>query len=154
MNPIGSRFQGHVVVGDVKGEDRINDTHSCLIDLLRIGMLSGGSINQEKYDGIVCVHVVGVQMTFYIVSLMASGVYVMLEICSITLPKDFTEIRSYIANMDDLFPVMQYYNRCSNTTNKASIDIHCRQMMSSPVFKIITDNGKDRKRLCTIVYNH
>ncbi|KAI8877587.1 hypothetical protein K501DRAFT_159736, partial [Backusella circina FSU 941] len=112
-----SCFIGPAVVGDVKGEDRKEDTHSCLVDLIRIGILSGASINSNKYNGVIGVHVVGVQITFYIISLMSCGFYVMMEICSIALPKDLTELRSYVANMDELLPVIDYYSKCTSDSN-------------------------------------
>ncbi|CEP15131.1 hypothetical protein [Parasitella parasitica] len=106
---VGSQFEGPVVVGDVEGEDRKSDTNPCLLDLIRIGILSG-------YDGVIGVHVVGVQQTCYIVSLMGCGVYIMLELCTITLPKDFTEIRSHRSNHEELkkndeFPHIQDHYR-------------------------------------------
>jgi hypothetical protein len=92
------------VVGGVKGEDRKENTHPCLVDLIRIGIISGSSIHCNKYDGVIGVHIVGVQMTFYIISLMSCGLYV---------------------------------------------------MMNSAAFGILIDsNGKSRKQICNIVYNH
>lgn len=151
---VGSKFEGPAVVGDVKGEDRKCDINSCLIDLIRIGILSGESINENGYDGVIGIHVVGIQMTCYVISLMAPGFYVMLEICTISLPKDFTEIRSYIAHMEDLLPVIKSYHKCINVTNKDLIMKQSRKMMNSSTFKVITDNGRDRKRPCSIVFNH
>lgn len=149
-----SQLEGPAVIGDVKGEDRKSDTNPCLIDLIRIGMLAGESINENGYSGVIGVHVVGVQLTFYVVSLMATGVYVMLEISTISLPKDFTEIRSYIAHMEDILPVLYCYDECTNVSNKDRIEATSRKMMDSTTFKIICESGKDRKRQCNIVYNH
>ena len=52
---------------------------------------------------------VGLQVTFYICTVLADQFYVMMEICSITLPKDLTKILSHFANIGDLCPVIQYY---------------------------------------------
>ncbi|KAI9280777.1 hypothetical protein BY458DRAFT_469839 [Sporodiniella umbellata] len=89
-----SNFCGPLLVENIKGEDHKEDIHDCLVDLIHIGKISGSSINENEYDGIVGVHVVGLQLTLYITTLMANGIYVMLEICSVTLPRDFTEMRS------------------------------------------------------------
>lgn len=130
-------------------EDRISDIHPCLLDLVRIGVLS---INENDYDGVVGVLVIGLQMTFFITTVMAPGCYIMLEICSVALPKDFTQIRSYIAQMEDLLPVFQY---CDSCTYKSGInEENKRSMMDSSVFEIIASTRKNRKRLCNIVYNH
>lgn len=84
---VGSQFEGPAVVGDVKGEDRKSDTNPCLLDLIRIGILSGESINENGYDGVIGVHVVGVQLTCYIVSLMGCGVYIMLDFVLLLCPR-------------------------------------------------------------------
>ncbi|KAG1085726.1 hypothetical protein G6F42_021274 [Rhizopus arrhizus] len=93
---VNSYYSGPCVVGDIKGCDRQEDSHDCLVDLIRIGMVSADSINKNEYDGVIGVHVVGLQVTFYITTLMANGIYVMMEICSVTLPRDATELRSYL----------------------------------------------------------
>lgn len=42
-------------------------------DTYSIGMVSVGSINKNEYDGVVGVHVVGLQVTFYNTTLMAKS---------------------------------------------------------------------------------
>ncbi|KAG2197605.1 hypothetical protein INT47_006668 [Mucor saturninus] len=150
----GSQLKGPGIIGEVKGEDRKDDKHPCLLDMVRIEVLSGESINQNSYDGVIGILAIGLQTTFFITSLMAPGCYVMLEICSITLPKDFTEIRSYVANMDDLLPVLHYYPSCSNHSDDDFLQTNKRSMMDSSMFEIVANSGKSRKRLCNIVYSH
>ncbi|KAI9266238.1 hypothetical protein EDC94DRAFT_657783 [Helicostylum pulchrum] len=75
----------------------------------------------------------------------------MLEICTIALPKDFTEIRSYVANMEDLLPVLHYHTKCTDTSNKDAIKNNTRKMMDSSTLKIIADYGKGRKSPCTMI---
>ncbi|KAL0136068.1 hypothetical protein V8B55DRAFT_1552670 [Mucor lusitanicus] len=47
---------------------------------------------------------------------MATDIYAMLELCSVTLPRDLTEIRSYVANMEDLLQVIHYYASCTESS--------------------------------------
>lgn len=56
-----SYCNGPCIVGDVKGEDRKDNNHDYLVDLIHIGMLSGDSINKNEYNG---AHVVGLQLTY------------------------------------------------------------------------------------------
>lgn len=78
---------------------------------------------------------------------------VMLEVCSIRSPKDFTEMRSYIVVTEDLLPVLQYYSSCSNRFSN-DLEAHKRSMMDEYVFDIIANTAKNRKRQCNIVYDH
>ncbi|KAI8639934.1 hypothetical protein BD408DRAFT_348967, partial [Parasitella parasitica] len=79
---------------------------------------------------------------------------IMLEICSITLPKDFAKMRSYVANMDDLLPVLHYYASCANHSDDDSLQTNKRSMMDSSIFEIVANSKKNRKRPYSIVYNH
>lgn len=151
---ISSNYNGPTVVGDIKGENRKEDAHDCLVDLIRIGMVSGNSINNNKYDGVIGAHIVGLQLTFYFTTLMANGIYVMLEICSVSLPRDFTEMRSYIAVMEDLLPVIHYYNYCTACSDIKWLNHNKKDMLNESLFLSIISCGKSKKRQCSIVFNH
>ncbi|KAI8071853.1 hypothetical protein BDF21DRAFT_401159 [Thamnidium elegans] len=98
---INSNWTGPIIVGEVKGEDQKDDKYICLLDLIVIG-----------------IHIVALQVTFYIITLVADGFYVMMEICSIPLPRDTTELRSYITNFDDFLTVLQYSSKCKVSNDK------------------------------------
>jgi hypothetical protein len=67
---------------EVKGEDKKDDLYMCLMDLYRISPLSPESINHNNYKGIIGIQVIGMQVTFYISTLLSKQFYVMIEICS------------------------------------------------------------------------
>lgn len=94
------------------------------MDLYRISSLSLESINHNNYKGIIGIQVIGMQVTFYISTLLSKQFYVMMEICSITLPKDLTEIMSYFANVSDLLPVSQYYENSFELINSVVSESH------------------------------
>ncbi|KAG2231334.1 hypothetical protein INT48_006546 [Thamnidium elegans] len=87
---INSNWTGPIIVGEVKGEDQKDDKYICFV---------------------IGIHIVALQVTFYIITLVADGFYVMMEICSIPLPRDTTELRSYITNFDDFLTVLQYSSK-------------------------------------------
>jgi hypothetical protein len=145
-----SNWVGPVLVGEVKGEDKKDDVYVCLMDLYRIGSLSMESINHNNCKGVIGIQVIGMQLTFYISTLLSKRFYVMMEICSITLPKDLTEIMSYFANVSDLLPVLQYYE---NSFELNSSVISESRMDTFDAKKIVC-SSKDRKRKCPVVLNH
>lgn len=151
----GPYFSGPTLIGEVKGEDRKGDAHDCLIDLMKIGLLSGRSINQHNYHGIIGVHVVGPQVTFYLTTLMEKGVYMMMEICSIQMPRDSTQLVPFVSTMSDLLPVISY----SEIISSNSLEEHCYQDQKKPMleeeqFLELINCSKSSKRLCTIRFNH
>jgi hypothetical protein len=116
-------------------------------------MISGESINKNHYNGVVGVHVVGLQVTFYIITLMANGIYVMLEICSVTLPRDFTEPISYIATMEDILLVIHYYNQCSPSPDPSWFEQNKKKMLHESLFLNMMNCGKSKKKPCNIVFS-
>lgn len=137
-----------MLVREVKGEGRKDDVYMCWMDLYRISSLSMESINYNRYKGIIGIQVIGMQATFYISTLLSKGFYVMMEICSITLPKGLTEILSYFANLSDLLPVIQCYKNCFELVNNVISESH----MNTFDAKKIICTSKHRK--CPVVLNH
>ncbi|CAO3638009.1 unnamed protein product [Mucor fragilis] len=87
-NLAGTNWGSLTMVGEVKGEDQKEDKRVCLLDLIRIGCISAAEIKDALLEGVIGVHVVGLQMTFYITSLVADHIYAMTEICSFAIPRD------------------------------------------------------------------
>ncbi|KAI7900898.1 uncharacterized protein BX663DRAFT_562621 [Cokeromyces recurvatus] len=98
-------WNGPVTVGEVKGEDTKDDIYATLLDLIRIGRFSKQSIDNNFYEGLIGVHTVGLTVTVYYTCLLDSGLYVMIEICTISMPRDTTQLRAYVAACEDLLSV-------------------------------------------------
>lgn len=153
-NLMGSNWTGPTIVGEVKGEDQKDDKYICLLDLIRIGCISVDSINHNLYDGVIGVHIVGLQVSFYITTLVADGLYIMMELCSLTLPRDATQLKCYATNFDDLLTVLQYSEKCVVTSNQEKLKEMAVEGIVTPEFSRIISVSKDRKRECPIVYHH
>lgn len=109
---VESQFKNIICVGEVKGEDRIADDHSTLSDLMKVGCFSKDAIDKYGNKGILGVHVVGLQVAFYVTTLIAEGLYVMLKFCSIRLPSCIYDMKGFIANVEDFIPVKNVYKEC------------------------------------------
>ncbi|GAA5799946.1 hypothetical protein HPULCUR_005367 [Helicostylum pulchrum] len=142
------------MVGEVKGEDQKDDKYICLLDLVRIGCISVDTVNLNLYDGVIGIHVVALQATFFFTTLVADGFYVMLEICTIPLPRDVTELRSYITYFDDLLTVIQYSSKCEVCSDKKTLESMTARKISTPEFDRVITSSRNRRRECPIVYHH
>ncbi|CEP16498.1 hypothetical protein [Parasitella parasitica] len=148
---VGSNWIGPVLIGEVKGEDQRDDKYICLLDLIRIGSASVNSINFNLYEAVLGVHIVGLQTTFYITTLQASGLYIMLEICTLTLPRDATELRSYLANADELLTAAQYASHCKVSNNKERLQSMSAATISTPEFERFIASSRDRQRESSLI---
>lgn len=54
-----AKFDSPYCIGEVKGEDHINDNYLSAVDLARIGLMSKYSIDKYHHKGIIGVHVIG-----------------------------------------------------------------------------------------------
>jgi hypothetical protein len=54
---VDSKFDYPISVGEVKGEDRKEDTHAALCDLIKIGCFSN-----EAIDEVLCKEILGIQV--------------------------------------------------------------------------------------------
>lgn len=151
---VGSNWTGPTIVGEVKGEDQKDDKYVCLLDLIRIGSISVDAINLNLYDAVIGIHIVALQVTFYVTTLVADGFYVMMEICSIPLPRDVTELRSYVTNFDELLTVLQYSGKCKVSSNKEKLQNMTVLGINTPEFDRFIASSRDRRRECPIIYHH
>lgn len=142
------------MVGEVKGEDQKEDKRVCLLDLIRIGCISAAEIKDVLLEGVIGVHIVGLQMTFYITSLVADHIYAMTEICSFAIPRDQSELRYYTIHIDDIYNVLQYSQKCVPAVNKEDLKKKAAAPLNTPEFERFLSITKDRKRKCPIVYHH
>ncbi|KAG1084443.1 hypothetical protein G6F42_021781 [Rhizopus arrhizus] len=53
---------------------------------------------------------VNTTVSIYIISLVSPGFYIMLEVCSFVIPRDLTQLRSFLAVAEDLLPIKKLYN--------------------------------------------
>ncbi|KAI8638747.1 hypothetical protein BD408DRAFT_372876 [Parasitella parasitica] len=149
-----SNWISATIVGEVKGEDVKDDKHICIKDLIRIGFISVTAINQNLYDGVIGIQIVGLQVTFFITTLIADGFYVMMEICSLTLPRDATELMPYSTSFDDLLVALEYADKCVVTKEKEKLKEMACSGITTPEFARFLSVSKDRTRECPIVYHH
>ncbi|RCH88294.1 hypothetical protein CU098_009011, partial [Rhizopus stolonifer] len=112
MTLVDTQFENIICVGEVKGEDKISDNHATFCDLMKIGCFSKEAIDAYSNYGILGIHVVGFQVTIYVTILLAEGLYVMQEICSVRLPTSRYDMKSFVANIDDLLPIKIVYKKC------------------------------------------
>lgn len=75
----------------------------------------------------------------------------MLEVASVSLPSTLNQMKSFVANVEDLLPIKAIYKECMAEDNR---DLYLKKTGAD--YKIILEfikKGKDRKRHCTFVLN-
>ncbi|KAG0733325.1 hypothetical protein G6F62_013419 [Rhizopus arrhizus] len=78
-------------------------------DLICLGVLSKNSIDQHDLQGYLTIQVVGFQMIVFLTTLLAHGLYVMVEVGNITIPASIREIPQYPTNSDDIISILECF---------------------------------------------
>ncbi|KAG2202307.1 hypothetical protein INT47_010755 [Mucor saturninus] len=91
---------GPMPVGKITGENVKDDMHTSLLDLIRIGWFLKQSIDINHFKGIIVLTVI-----VYFICLLDYGLYPMIEICIINMPRDATQLRQYATVCENLLPV-------------------------------------------------
>ncbi|KAL7319923.1 phosphatidylserine decarboxylase [Mucor circinelloides] len=147
-------WNGPVTVGEVKGEDAKDDIYATLLDLIRIGRFSKQSIDSNFYERVIGIHAVDLIVTVYYTCLLDSGLYVMIEICTISMPRGATQLRLYVAACEDLLSVHHFYkNHCQLANDIDSLKSNVRAGMSEEIFRELANSTKNRKRPCPFTVN-
>ncbi|KAL9538838.1 hypothetical protein MBANPS3_010640 [Mucor bainieri] len=88
---VDSNLEGPVCVGEVKGEDRINDTYLCAYDVIKIASFSKEAIDTKEYQA------------------------------SISIPSSIHDMKAFIANLEDILPLRAMYKKCIQNNNKVQL---------------------------------
>jgi hypothetical protein len=70
------------------------------------------------------------------------------------MPRDATQLRSYVATCEDLLPVHNLYkNHCQLSNDIDNLKSNMRAGLSEEMFRDIISSTKDRKRPCPFTVN-
>lgn len=93
-------------------------------------------------------------MTVYYTCLLDSGLYVMIEICRISMPRDATQLRLFVAVCEGLSPVQYLYKKhCRLSNDLDNLKSKMRVGVSDKIFSEIVGGMKNRKRPCPVLVN-
>ncbi|CAO3593644.1 unnamed protein product [Absidia cylindrospora] len=107
--------------------------------------------------GIVAFQAVGRDATFYLVKLIASGLYVMYELGSFTVPGSIHQILTLPGYFDDIiFILSMYQTHCIQMTPSQveKAKTMKRPTLLTPQFDSILTTTRSNKRLCITRRTH
>ncbi|CAO3601480.1 unnamed protein product [Absidia cylindrospora] len=141
---------------DVKCYGEAKNHHGLSKDLIRLGVFSKNSIDLGKLKGVLSFQAVGPQVTFYIANLMPDGLYVMIEIVYIEVPRSLRELASYLVHLDDVLNVVNaFHDECGDADTveeEAMIEAKKRPTMTTPEMLRAVETTRSRKRQCITAY--
>lgn len=142
------------------------DNRSAAIDLVRLCVFGKDNIDVHKADKVLLFHVIGKEFnntvsyqyndcflgckaTFYIETLCDEGLYVVVELCSVTLPSSLKEFPTLIENLDNLLDVYLTLKTVNCNLDQSEWEANRRDTLDTPSFRAAMSKSK-RHRICLV----
>ncbi|KAI8339819.1 hypothetical protein BD560DRAFT_450781 [Blakeslea trispora] len=128
------------VVGEVKpsGTSKVGVEW----DVLRLGVFGRQILSRGGVDAVVCFHVVGKQLKFYIMT-KAKNVFLMNHIETITLPFFYSDLKTFPSQLNSIFNIMHIYEQfCKPNPSSSPLPT---PFPSFEMYKNIYANNKKQK---------
>ncbi|KAJ8662538.1 hypothetical protein O0I10_001499 [Lichtheimia ornata] len=118
------------------------DNRSAAIDLVRLCVFGKDNIDVHKADKILLFHVIGCKVTFYVETLYDEGLYVVAELCTVTLPSSLKEFAALTENVDNLLDVYLTMKTVSCNLDQCKWEANRRDTLDTPSFRAAMSKSK------------
>ncbi|CAO0799915.1 unnamed protein product [Mucor circinelloides] len=126
---------------EVKPLDVQSNPELAFIDLVRLGTFARSLMLRKSNRKVLVIQCVGYTMVFYLVSEHSDGITQMVEILTIDVPKEITEIGGLLQKIDDLKRLFLLYDHQLEPRY-----INVRALEDDPALTMETINPKRRKK--------
>ncbi|SAL99042.1 hypothetical protein [Absidia glauca] len=150
----GSTWVSNQGFGEVKSAIQGGNNHSICRDLLRVGMFCKDALDAQNMEGVLGIQVIGRMVTFYVLVLPSTGLYVMYELETIRIPSCMDDVTKLIMDMPRICRVLDAFNRICKPSVHQAIPSRHRSTITTSAFNDIFSPSKDRKRSCHLKYRH
>ncbi|SAL96970.1 hypothetical protein [Absidia glauca] len=89
-------FGASLGYGEVKVARQRTDHHALCHDLLRLGIMTKDTLDQNKLEGALSFQIHGFHVSFFMTSLRHDGLYIMQEIGEVTFPRSLEELATFV----------------------------------------------------------
>ncbi|KAG2214070.1 hypothetical protein INT45_006476 [Circinella minor] len=151
VSKLDGRFFGSTLgYIEVKSIKESHNKYAISKDLARIGILSKNALDVTGNLGCLGIQVNGLNMNFYITTLLSDGLYVMFEICTIDIPSSLQSLQGFLGYLDELLIILDCFdNWCvPESTMPIQKTSRKRKTLDDMGFDIILSRSKNNKRRC------
>ncbi|CAO3691106.1 unnamed protein product [Umbelopsis ramanniana] len=150
----GTTWESNHAYGEVKPAALGGSHYAICQDLLRVGMFCKNALDAQNMEGVLGIQVIGRMVTFYVLVLPSTGLYVMYELQKIKIPSCLDDLTKLIVDMPRICRVLETFNRiCKPSVHQAMPSRH-RPTITMTAFNGVFSLSQDRKRPCHLTYQH
>ncbi|KAG1463808.1 hypothetical protein G6F46_002580 [Rhizopus delemar] len=123
-------------------------------DLYRIAILCKDALDLQNMEGFLGLQVIGRTITFYVIVLPATGLYVMRELTKIKLPDCLDDLTKFIMDMPQALLVLDIFNRVCIPSIDPPVPTRHRPTVTTAAYNGIFSSSQNRKRSCLLKRYH
>ncbi|OAD77796.1 C2H2-type zinc finger transcription factor [Phycomyces blakesleeanus NRRL 1555(-)] len=140
--------------GEVKSAAQGGNNYSICRDLLRVGIFCKNALDTHNMEGVLGLQVIGRMVTFYVLVLPSTGLYVMYELEKIKIPSCLDDLTKLIVDMPRVCRVLDTFNRICKPSVHQTMPSRHRPTITTSAFNGVFSPSQDRKRSCHLKYQH
>lgn len=107
----GMKWKTTYGYGEAKSAAQGTNNFLICQDLLRVAILCKDALDLQNMEGVLGLQVIGRTITFYVVVLPATGLYVMRKLAKIKVPDCLDDLTKLIMDMPQALLVLDIFNR-------------------------------------------
>ncbi|CDH54442.1 predicted protein [Lichtheimia corymbifera JMRC:FSU:9682] len=142
------QFTRSRVFREVKPEDA--DSRSMGVDFVRIAVFGKDAIDCHMLNKVLLFQVIGCKVTFYVQALVDEGVYVLAELCQITLPTSLQELVNLLNDLGKLLDVYRTLESTGPSLDHEAWKKNSRETLDTPRFRQALRKYSRKNRLCLV----
>ncbi|KAL7335695.1 hypothetical protein PS15p_201130 [Mucor circinelloides] len=136
----GIKWKANIGFGKAKPAHQGSNHYSVGRDLLRVAVFCKNALDTQKMKGIMSLQIVGRTITFYVLVLPSSGLYIMHELAKIKIPDCLNDLPKLVTDISDVLLVLDVFNRICIP----SVDSPHPPTISSSIFNQLFSTSQNR----------
>ncbi|KAG1446034.1 hypothetical protein G6F55_011713 [Rhizopus delemar] len=151
----GVKWKSSLAYGEVKPAIREKNHFSLCKDLLKVAVFCKDALDHQLMQGTLGIQITGRTIKFYLLTLPAKGLYVMIELATIKIPDSLQDLPRFVPELPNVLKILDVFHRvCVPVIDVASAKNRYTPTLPHQKFDQLFTISKDRKKPCHLKIRH
>ncbi|ORX49543.1 hypothetical protein DM01DRAFT_1394358, partial [Hesseltinella vesiculosa] len=134
--------------GEAKPTVEADNNFMLCRDLMRVAIFCKDALDEYDMDGVLGLQVVGNTISFYVLTLPSSGLYLFYELATVMVPNSIRDLSKLVMDMPHLLLVLDAFHRLCQPSSEPHAAAFHRPTISQKIYHGLFSRSKDRSRSC------
>ncbi|KAI9323807.1 hypothetical protein BX666DRAFT_1890627 [Dichotomocladium elegans] len=152
---LGVKWATTLAYGEAKSAMYSDDHFIICKDLIKVARVCKDALDNQLFEGILAVQIIGRTVVFYLLTLPAQSIYTMIPLATIKVPDSINELPGLVYKVPDILKVLDIFERvCVRAAHPETIKHRCAPTLPMANIQQLFSQSKNRKRSCHIQLYH